>query len=115
VLAGQGAQANDVLFEDRVALGSELVEGNVHIPSREQGYGVQDEAEGADLVFLAFSVALAQLASLAVEDAPGKGVAGLLDAELVADLAPARRRPPCSARRLLSPPDALTGGCRRGR
>ncbi len=28
---------------------------------------------------------------------------------------PARRRPPCSARRLLSPPDALTGGCRRGR
>jgi len=42
-----------------MTLGSELVEGGVHVPSGEQRDGVEDQAEGADLVFLAFSVALA--------------------------------------------------------
>ncbi len=47
--------------------------------------GVDDEAEGPELVFLvflAFAVALAELSSLAVEDGSGEGVPALGAVEL---------------------------------
>ncbi len=59
-----------------MTVATELGEGGVEVAGVPQHDGVEDEAEGAELVFLAFPVALPQLAALAVEDLPGQGVAG---------------------------------------
>ncbi len=52
---------------------------------RETHDGEHDQAEGAELVFLSFAVALAQLAALSVEDGPGERVPALGPVELGAD------------------------------
>ncbi len=63
-------------------------QGGVHVAGVPQHDGVQDQAEGAQLVFLALPVGLAELAAGAVEDLAGQAVAGLLQIELAADTAP---------------------------
>jgi len=52
---------------------------------RETHDGVNDQAEGAELVFLSFAVALAQLATLSVENGPGERVPALGPVELGGD------------------------------
>ncbi len=62
-----------------------VVEGGVLVAGVPQDDGVDDEAEGAELVLLAFAVGLAQLPALAVEDGPGEGVPALGPVELGED------------------------------
>jgi hypothetical protein len=61
-------QPGDVGVERRVAVGAELGEGGVGVAGVPQHDDVQDQAQDAELVFLAFAVALAELSALAVED-----------------------------------------------
>jgi hypothetical protein len=68
-----------------VTVAAEVVEGGVLVAGVPQHDGVDDEAEGAELVFLAFAVALAQLPALAVEDGPGEGMSALGPVELGQD------------------------------
>jgi hypothetical protein len=63
----EGGDALEVFVGDVVAGGSEVDDCVVEV------LGVPQH-ERAELVFLAFSVGLAQLASVAVEDDPGDGV-----------------------------------------
>ncbi len=53
-----------------------------------EGDGVQNQTEGAQLVYLAFPVGLAELAAGALEDLAGQAVAGFLQVELAADAPP---------------------------
>ena len=48
--------------------------------------GVDDQAERCELVFLAFTVGLADLAASSVADLPGEPVPGLLHGELLVEL-----------------------------
>jgi len=68
-----------------VTVAAQVVEGGVLVAGVPQDDGVDDEAEGAELVLLAFAVALAQLPALAVEDGPGEGVPALGPVELSED------------------------------
>jgi hypothetical protein len=56
---------------DIESLRPELVEDGIHVDRVPQNDGVDDQAKGAELVFLALAVALAQLDALAVEDDDG--------------------------------------------
>ena len=78
---GQRRQPSGVLVGHLVSLGAELVDGGAGVAGVPQHHGVQDQAERAKLVFLAFPVGLAQLAALAVEDLAGEPVQGFLDGE----------------------------------
>jgi len=66
---------------------AQLVEGCVLVSGVPEHDGVDDEAEGAELVFLSFSVALPELPPLAVEYRAGEGVAALGAVELGQDSA----------------------------
>jgi hypothetical protein len=85
-----------VLVADVEAIGAELGDGGVHVPSVEQHQGVEDQTQGADLVLHAVLVALVELSGPAVEDFPGERVAALL--RLACTLI-WRRYPGSSARR----------------
>ncbi len=63
----------DVVIEDFEAVAAQLVQGGVLVAGVPKHDGVDDKSEGAELVFLAFAVALAELSSLAVEDRSGAG------------------------------------------
>lgn len=56
------------------AAATQLVQCGVLVAGVPEHDGVDDEPEGAELVFLPFAVALAELTSLAVEDCSGQGV-----------------------------------------
>ena len=60
----------EVFVGDVVAGGSEVDDRVVEVLGVPEHERVEREAERAELVFLAFSVGLAQLASVAVEDDP---------------------------------------------
>ena len=77
-----------VAVVDGVAVAAKLGEGSVEVAGVPQHDGVKDEVEGAELVFLAFPVALAQLAPLAVEDLAGESVACFGAVELGEDAPP---------------------------
>ncbi len=66
-------EAGDVLVLDVVALGAELDDGSVQVAGVPQDDGVEDEAEGGELVLLALAVRLADLAAAAVADRAGRG------------------------------------------
>jgi hypothetical protein len=61
----------DVFEPDLAISGLEVFEGDRHVASVPVGEGVDHRAEGVDLVFLAFSVVLAEFAA-----APGEHVSG---------------------------------------
>jgi hypothetical protein len=71
-------QPGDVGLADRVAALAQRGDGGVEVAGVPQHDGVQDQAEGAELVFLAFPVRLVDLPAAAVEDGAGQLVAGLL-------------------------------------
>ena len=85
MLVAKGRQTGRVGVVHWVALGAELGDGGVGVAGVPQGDGVEHQAERAELVFLAFAVALAELAAPAVADLAREPVAGLLDGELPVD------------------------------
>ena len=75
-------QRPDVVVLDVEPAAAQLVHGGVLVAGVPEHDGIDDEAEGAELVLLAFPV---ELASLAVEDGAGKSVAALGAVELGED------------------------------
>ena len=67
-------EALEVLVGDLVAGNSEVDDRVVEVLGVPEHERVEREAERAELVFSAFSVGLAQLALVAVEDGPRDGV-----------------------------------------
>ena len=65
----------------------QLAQREVHVSGRPEDYCIQYQTEGAELVLLAFAVALSELATLAVEDLAGEPVALLMDVDLGAHAA----------------------------
>ena len=59
MLEAERGQAGDVLGPDVEAFGTKLVEYGVHVDRVPQHDEVDDDAERAELIFLAFAVALA--------------------------------------------------------
>jgi hypothetical protein len=59
----------------------QLAQREVHVPGRPEDYGIQYQTQGAELIFLAFAVALAELATLAVKDLASNPVALLVDVD----------------------------------
>jgi len=78
----------DVGVLDVVAVETELGQGGVEIAGVPQDDGIEDEAKRTELAFLAFAVALAQLAALTVEDLAGDSMAGFDAVELGEDAPP---------------------------
>ena len=109
VVVNERGKPLDVGVLGGVAARAELGEGGVEVTGVPQHDGVEDEdeAEGAELVLLAFPVTLAELAALAVEDLASEGVTGFGAVELGEDAPPVglvtpvtvqvRRTPPVSA------------------
>ena len=60
----------------RLAQPEQLGDGGVEVAGGPQRHGVQHESETGELVFLAVSVGLLDLAAFAVADHPGQAVAG---------------------------------------
>lgn len=58
-----------------------MLDGVVHVPAVPERQHVGDEPEGTELLLLARSVGLVDVASATVEDVPGELVAGLLAVE----------------------------------
>ncbi len=75
MLAAERREPGDILVTDIESLAAESVECSIHIDGVPQDDRIDDQAEGAELILLAFAVALAQLAALAVEDDASKLVA----------------------------------------
>ena len=73
---------------DGMAIGLELGDGGVEVGGVPEGDAVEDEAEGAELVFHSFSVGLPELAFAAVEDVAGEVVAAFLEVAHLFDLPP---------------------------
>jgi len=78
----------DVGVLDGVAVEAELGQGGVEVAGVPQHDGIEYEAKRTELVFLAFAVALAQLAALTVEDLAGESMAGFDAVELGEDAPP---------------------------
>jgi len=78
----------DVGVLDGVAVEAELGQGGVEVADVPQDDGIEDEAKRTELAFLAFAVALAQLAALTVEDLAGESMAGFDAVELGEDAPP---------------------------
>ena len=76
---GERGQPGGVLVACLLSLTAELGDGGVGVAGVPQHYGVEYQAEGAELVFLPFPVGLAQLAALAVEDLTGQPVPPLAE------------------------------------
>lgn len=86
VVPDERGEADDILVADVVTIGGKLGDGGVHVPGVEEDQGVEDESEGADLVFHPVLVALVELTGAAVEDLPGERVAVFLEVGLHLDL-----------------------------
>ena len=82
MLVAERGQPGGVLVSDRIAGGPQRGDGGVDLAGVPQHHGVEPQAEGAELVFLALAVGLAQLAALAVEDLASQPVPGFLHGEL---------------------------------
>ena len=85
VVVPEWREALDVVVADVEAVAAQLGQGGVLVAGVPEHDGVEDESEGAELVFLSFAVALAELAALAVEHRAGQGVAALGAVELGED------------------------------
>ena len=75
----------DVGVVDLQAAGGEVVERSLGVDRVVEDDRVEDQAERAELFFLALAVALAQLAAVAVADVAGEGVAALAAVEVGQD------------------------------
>lgn len=88
VLPGERGEAGHVLVADLEAVRPEPVHRGVHVPRVEQHAGMEDQAQGAELVLHAVLVALVELPGAAVEALPSEGVTALLEVRLALDLPP---------------------------
>ena len=59
VFAGEGAEGGGVFVGNGVSVRSEVFDRGIDVAGVPEDAGVEDEAEGTELVFLAFSVGLA--------------------------------------------------------
>jgi hypothetical protein len=88
VVAAERAEALDVLVAGFAAgAGGDVIDGALGVDRAVENDGVDDQAEGAELLFLAFAVGLAQLAAAAVADVAGEAVAAFAAVELDQDAA----------------------------
>ena len=71
-------EPGDVVVVDGVAGGSEVGEGGVEVDGVPEGEAVEDQAEGAELVFHAVVVGVSEFAVAAMEQRGGRGRGGLL-------------------------------------
>jgi hypothetical protein len=78
-------RAVDVFESDLAIGGLEVFEGGGHVASVPERDGVDHQAEDVELVFLAFSVGLAEFAAMAVEHVSSQRVASLATVELDQD------------------------------
>ena len=88
MLEAKRQQAGHVLWAHVKALGAKLVQRRVHIDRVSEHDDVDHQAQGAELVLLAFAIALAKLAALAVEYGAGELMPALATVELHQDAAP---------------------------
>lgn len=91
VMADEWREADEVFVTHIEAVAAELGDGGVHVAGVEEHQGIEDESEGADLVFHAVLVALVELPVLAVEDLPRQCVAAFLEVGLHLGLPPVGR------------------------
>jgi hypothetical protein len=63
-------------------LPAQALDDGVEVTGIPQHDGVEDQAEGGELIFLAFAIGLPDLAAVAVADLAGEAVAGFLHGEL---------------------------------
>ena len=61
-------RAGDILRPDLVVLGAQLAHHRVHVDRVQEHEGIDDQPKGAELIFLALTIALTKLATLAVEE-----------------------------------------------
>ncbi|MGY3061808.1 hypothetical protein ACVWZD_006106 [Streptomyces sp. TE3672] len=80
-------QPGDVLVTDLEAVLADLSDGGVRVPGVEEDQGIEDEAEGTDLVLHTVLAAVVELPRPAVEDLPRERVAALPEPGLHLDLA----------------------------
>jgi len=85
VLVFKGREPANVLGSREGAFSTEVLQHGVHVDRVPQDDDVDDEPEGAELVFLAFPVFLPNLPTLAVENCAGQRMAPLLAVELSED------------------------------
>ena len=78
-----------VFRQNWVALASKLSQDRVRVQRVPQDDHVDDQTEGAELIFLAFAIPLVQLAALAVENVAGQAVPAFAEIELLQGTAPA--------------------------
>jgi len=82
VLKAQWAEPLDVFRANVQSVRLELPERTLHVARVPQNDGVNDQAEGPELVLLTFSIALPQLPALAMEDSAGEPVTRFAAIEL---------------------------------
>jgi hypothetical protein len=75
-------QPGDVLVVHGLTAAAQVLDDGVEVAGVPQHDRVEDQAQGGELVFLAFAVGLADLAAVAVADLAGEAVAGFLHGEL---------------------------------
>ena len=88
MVAAERAESLDVLVAGFAAGAvGDVIDGALGVDRVVEDDGVDDQAEGAELLFLAFAVGLAQLAAAAVADIAGEAVAAFAAVELDQDAA----------------------------
>jgi hypothetical protein len=85
MLVAERREPRDVLGFGVMSFSPELAERGIHVDGVPEHDEVDHEPERAELVLLAFAVALAQLATLAVEDDAGELMAAITAVELGED------------------------------
>src|ERR1035441_1537897 len=75
-------QPGDSLVAHGLAAAAQALDDGVEVTGIPQHDGVEDQAEGGELMFLAFAVGLPDLAAVAVADLAAEAVAGFLHGEL---------------------------------
>jgi hypothetical protein len=85
VLETEGRQPGNVVGQDLVSLGPELIERRIHVNGVPEHDEVDDESERTKLVLLSLAIALAQFAALAMEEDAGELMASFATVELDED------------------------------
>jgi len=84
VAEAEWRQARDIFRPDIVTFGVELTESGIHVDGVPEYDEIDDQAERSELIFLSFTIALAQFAALSMKDDAGELVAAFSAIELVA-------------------------------
>ena len=82
------AEPGDVFVANRISLSAQLLQRGINVDRVPENNAVQDDAQGAELVFHPFPVSLEQFASATVEYLLGERVPSLLEVAHSLDAAP---------------------------